>query len=241
MASADSHRRGRAALLEAWRSVTGADPTLPELQIAGAQADLESGYGQASYRLLDHATGATLASSGPINNWGAVQTSEGPPNGFLATDTSPSKVSADNPHGYYDHHYRVYPTPADGARHLIEHMTVKRPSSWEYMRRGDIDAWAEAMHARPGKTDPISGTYGYFEQAPASRALGIERRIAEIAAALGEPIAAKRGGPAVELAPAGGGVEPSTAPVKTAAKAVGLGALFAAALTALLHWLRGRG
>lgn len=204
---------GRAALLEAWSKVTGQQPNLAELQIAGAQAHLESNYGKASYKLLDHATGATLATSGPINNWGAVQTSEGPPNGFLATDTSPNKKTADNPKGYYDHHYKVYPTPAAGAEHFVAHMTIKRPTSWALMKKGDIDAWARQMHSYnpPGsKTlnpDPITGTFGYFEQHPDSRAKGIEQRIAAIAATLGEPIAAKRGGPMPE-----GAIDPAPVP-----------------------------
>jgi peptidoglycan hydrolase-like protein with peptidoglycan-binding domain len=191
---------GRQVLKNVWQEVTGFEPNLAELQIAGAQAHLESVYGHAEYKLLDHSNGAVLDTSGPINNWGAVQTSKGPPEGFLATDTSPLKKTADNPKGYYDHHYKVYPTPEAGARHFVEHMTVKRPTGWDLMKKGDIDAWAEAMHAgytSDGKLkkDPISGTPGYFEQSPSARAKGIEERVWAIADTLGEPVAAKRGGP----------------------------------------------
>jgi hypothetical protein len=197
MGSDESHTFGRKALLAAWPAVTGETPSLAELQIAGAQAHLESGYGRASYKQLDHATGAVLASSGTINNWGAVQSSDG----FLATDTSPNKRSPENPKGYYDHHYKVYATPEEGAAHMVKHMTTMRPTSWAHMKRGDIDAWAAQMHSYSpvgSKTlnpDPVTKTLGYFEQNPSERAKGIELRIAEIAKVHNEPIAAKRGGP----------------------------------------------
>jgi hypothetical protein len=203
MTASSTHIAGRAALQDAWRRVVGREATRVELQIAGAQADLESGYGRASYKLLDHATGGVIASSGPINNWGAVQTSEGPPGGFLATDTSSRLVTADNPKGYYDHHYKVYATPADGAAHLVEHLVLKRPTSWAYAMRGDIDGWAREARAyvEPGgkvHTDPATGIPGYFEQSSEGRAHGIEIRVAEIAAAFGEPIEARRGGPTLD-------------------------------------------
>lgn len=189
---------GREVLEKVWPKVTGEIPSLAELQIAGAQAHLESNYGKSSYKLLDHETGKPIATSGPINNWGAVQTSN-PAEGFLATDTSPLKATADNPKGYYDHHYKVYATPEEGAEHFVKHLTVLRPTSWELMKLGDIDSWAQQMWAGyvNGKLnkDPISGTLGYFEQKPNERAKGIEQRIANIAYTLNEPVAAKRGGP----------------------------------------------
>lgn len=207
-AAADKHRIGREVIRRAWPTVTGREANLAELQIAGANADLESNYGRASYKLLDHSTGAVLATSGVINNWGAVQTSD-PAKGFLATDTSPLKQTPENPKGYYDHHYRVYATPEEGAAEMIRQMTTRRPTSWKLMAAGDIDGWAEAMHARPGKVDPESGVPGYFEQAPSSRAKGIADRIAQIAAAHGEPVAAKRGGAPITLP--GGAVVPAAA------------------------------
>lgn len=194
---------GRDVLAKVYTKVTGEQPTLPVLQILGAQAHLESLYGKSSYKLLDHKTGATLKTSGPINNWGAVQTSDAS-QGFLATDTSPLKKTPDNPKGYYDHYYRVYATPEEGAEHFVKHMTVLRPTSWQRMKEGDIDGWAQqawAGYLPSGalNKDPVSGTLGYFEQAPSQRAKGIEERVWAISDTLGEPIAAKRGGPVQQL------------------------------------------
>lgn len=233
---ADAHRAGRAALAEAWQAVTGRPGTLPELQMAGAMADLESGYGRGSYRLLDHTTGATIRSSGVINNWGAVQTSD-PASGFLATDTSSRLVTADNPKGYYDHLYKVYPSPAAGAAHLVEHLTLKRPTAWEYMKRGDIDGFTEAAHARleaggKPKVDPQTKMPGYFEQAPSQRAHGLEIRIAEIAQAMGEPVAARRGGP---VAPG----QLLASPLGAVPKAGGF-ALLGLIAAGLAYWFFGR-
>lgn len=198
MSPASSHIAGRQALAAAWVRVTGREATLPELQIAGAQAHLESGYGRATY--LNKLTGERRA----LNNWGAVRSGNVPcgENGFEATDTHADGTE-------YQQCYRIYPTSEDGAMDFVKHMTIERPTSWEHMKRGDIDAWAIQMHswkldANGNRTnernrDPQTGTYGYFEQTPvagkSSRAYGVEIRIAEIAAALGEEIAAKRGGP----------------------------------------------
>jgi peptidoglycan hydrolase-like protein with peptidoglycan-binding domain len=217
---------GRDAFLQAWPDILaeaatsqypevvalGAQggPTLPELQIIGGNARLESGYGKGSYKLLDHATGQVLATSGNIFNFGAVQ--GGDPaqgTGFLATDTSPLKVTADNPHGYYDHSYRKYASAAEGAKAMIREMTIRRPTSWALMKAGDIDAWAQAMHAGIDangklKKDPITGVFGYFEQNPAQRAKSVASYAADIAFTLNEPLAAKQGGP---IPP--GGIVPS--------------------------------
>lgn len=191
---------GRDALLAAWPGVTGEQPSAAELQFVAANARLESGYGKAQYKLLDHATGQVIATSGVINNWGAVQGgSSADGTGFLATDTSPLKVTADNPKGYYDHHYRIYATPADGAADMIKQMTVRRPTAWALIKQGDIDAALEQLHAgyENGKlkVDPITNVPGYFEQNPAQRAVTIEKYVNQIAFTLHEPIAAKRGGP----------------------------------------------
>jgi peptidoglycan hydrolase-like protein with peptidoglycan-binding domain len=190
---------GRDALVAAWAGVTGEQPSLAELQFVGANARLESGYGKAQYKLLDHATGQTLATSGVINNWGAVQGGASDGTGFLATDTSPLKVTTDNPHGYYDHHYRIYATPAEGAADMIKQMTVRRPTAWALIKQGDIDAALAQLHAgyENGKlkVDPVTNVPGYFEQDPKQRAVTIEKYISQIAFTLHEPIAAKRGGP----------------------------------------------
>ncbi len=137
----DSHRFGREVLKRVWPLVTGHEATLPELQIAGAQAHLESNYGQANY--TNKVTGEK---SGVINNWGAVQSGKPPcgAGGFEASDTRADGTA-------YTWCYKRYPTPDDGARHLVEHMTIKRPASWRLMKAGDIDGWARQMHSY--KTD----------------------------------------------------------------------------------------
>lgn len=211
---------GRDALLAAWPGVTGETPSLAELQIAGAQARLESGYGKGSYQLLDHASTLTNKipigpSSGVINNWGAIQGgSAADGTGYLATDSGPSHITPDNPIGWYDHHYRIYATPAEGAAAIVKEMTVRRPTSWALMKAGDIDAWAKQMWAGVlpngqlnrdplppvGAAEGSKGTLGYFEQKPDQRAKTIASHVADIAFTLNEPIAAKRGGPM----PAGG-------------------------------------
>lgn len=202
----DNAAFGRDILKKVWPLVTGAEATPAELQISGAQAHLESNYGKSSYKRLDHATGQTIESSGVINNWGAVQTNDAA-NGFMATDTGPSHVTGDNPKGYYDHLYRKYATPEEGAKSFVEHMTIKRPTSWALMKAGDIDAWAQQMWAGilPNgqlNKDPETGTFGYFEQKPEARAKGIVERVWAISDALSEPVAAGRGGP---FAPSGDG------------------------------------
>lgn len=172
----------RAALVEAWPIVTGAPATLPELQIAAANAKLESSCGKASYK-----NKVTGESSGVINNWGAVQAGAppcDPSKSFEATDTRADGTP-------YQWCYAKYPTPGAGAAEMVRQMTVRRPTSWEAMKRGDIDAWAAAMRRK----DPVTGVGLYFEQSVEGRAKGIEQRVRSIAAAFGEPVAATRGGP----------------------------------------------
>ncbi len=203
--SRDRYIEGRDAIVAAYVAETGAQPLDAEKQILIAQGLIESGFGHSSYHLLDHALSTPdkpviLASSGVINNWGAVQTDKGPPDGFLATDTGPGHKSPDNPFGYYDHFYRVYPTSAEGARSMVHEFVTRRPSSWEYARRGDIDGWAREAHAEKTspnsiKKDPVTGVGGYFEQKPETRAKRTAEIIEEYAGLVGEPVAARRGGP----------------------------------------------
>lgn len=231
----DKHAQfGRDAILAAWEGVTtgnkwGIDPkpNLAALQIAGAQANLESNYGLAQYVNKTIPEGQPGHSSGVINNWGAVQ---GQP-GFLASDTH-----ADG--SPYTAHYKIYATPAEGAADMIRHMTVLRPTSWKHMLEGDIDAWSQSMRAK----DPLSGQGLYFEQSSEGRAQGIEKRVANIAFTLNEPIAAKRGGP---VAPGEvvqpGGPDESGAPVTTARKVIISGGVLAALYAAwkiYLGWPR---
>lgn len=236
---------GRDAFLAAWPAIVaeaaaskypevqalGAEggPSLAELQIIGGNARLESGYGKGNYKLLDHVTGEILAQSGNIFNFGAVQ--GGDPaqgTGFLATDTSPLKITADNPHGYYDHSYRKYASANEGAAAMIREMTIRRPTSWQHMKEGDIDAWAQSMHAGIDaggklKKDPITGIPGYFEQNPLQRATTVAKYANQIAFTLKEPLAAKQGGP---VAP-GESVEP-TGPDESGGGIVQTGVIVAA-------------
>ena len=172
---------GRTVLENIWQEVTGEAPNLAELQIAGAQAHLESYYGLSNY--TNKLTGEK---SGVINNWGAVQGGKPPCGdaGFEASDTHADGTA-------YTWCYKRYPTPEAGAADMLKHMTTKRPTSWNHMKRGDIDAWSQSMRTK----DPITGIGGYFEQSAEGRAKGIEARVINIAGTLGEPIAAKRGGP----------------------------------------------
>lgn len=187
----------RAAIVEAWPRVTGQQPNLAELQIAAANAHLESACGRASY------TNKITGEKATLNNWGAVQAGKppcDPARSFEATDTRADGTP-------YQWCYARYATPADGAAEMIRQMTVRRPTSWRHMRAGDIDAWAAAMRT----TDPETGVGLYFEQSAAGRAAGIDQRVRSIAAAFGEPIAATRGGP------------PRTTPAGTMVAAGGIG------------------
>lgn len=242
---------GRDALREAWQGVTGEVPNLATLQIAQANAHLESGYGLSAY--TNKQTGETRV----LNNWGAVQAGPPPcgPGKFEATDT-------DNNGQPYQRCFRAYDTSAAGAADMIRHLTIERPVSWYLMRQGDIDAWAWAMHNSPlpsstmpppevqaridaavaalggakhvatnRKIDAISGAAGYFAQTPPQRAKGVEERIWAIADTLNEPVAAKRGGPPSAS-------DRPLVPTGTAGRGAVLVALAAAAY-ALWRWWRG--
>jgi hypothetical protein len=221
----DKHAQfGRDTLAAVWKEVTGEEPTLAELQIAGAQAQLESNYGLSQYVNKTIPDGAPGHSSGVINNWGAVQ---GQP-GFMASDTHADGTP-------YTAYYRIYATPEEGAKDMLKQMTTRRPTSWAHMKAGDIDAWAQQMRTK----DPQTNVYGYFEQAADARAKGIEMRIANIAFTLNEPIAARRGGPM----PAGGlPSAPEGESEEGAAAKVGGGVLLLGAfLAGALYWSKKRG
>lgn len=229
----DKHAQfGRDAILAAWEGVTAGNkwgidpkPNLAALQIAGAQAHLESNYGLAQYVNKTIPEGQPGHSSGVINNWGAVQ---GQP-GFLASDTHADGSA-------YTAHYKIYATPAEGAADMIRHMTVLRPTSWKHMLEGDIDAWSKSMRA----PDPLSKQGLYFEQSAEGRAQGIEKRVANIAFTLNEPIAAKRGGPVApgEVVSPGG---PDESGMSTPKKVIISGGIVAALYAAWKIYTSGRG
>lgn len=224
---AESHRIAREALKAIWPEVTGKEATIPELQLAAAQGAFEGGYGLAPYKNLQ--TGETAV----LNNWGAIQAGPPPcgPGAFEATDTHPGK-------GQYQWCYKRYATPAEGARHMVEHLTVKRPSSWAHMKRGDLDAWAAQMRQK----DPISGQGLYFEQSEEGRKKSLEPIIAEIASTFGEPVMVKRGGPVAtdDQPPAPGGIATTETSIRRALK-VGAGAGLLTVIAAALWRLIFRG
>lgn len=159
-----------------------ANPPIGMLQLLGSQANFESNYGKASY--TNKVTGEK---SGVINNWGAVQAGKPPCN--PATSFEASDTHADGTP--YTFCYKKYATPEDGAKDLLRQFTIRRPTGWNAAAVGDIDAAIKAW----GKKDPVTGTGLYFEQGYESRAKGTLQRVQAIAAALGEPVRATRGGP----------------------------------------------
>jgi len=164
------------------RALAASSTTLGEQQMIQAEAELESHYGWAQY--TNKLTGEK---SGVINNWGAVQAGKppcDPAKAFEASDTHADGTA-------YTWCYKKYPTPEDGARDLLRQFTLRRPTGWALAKLGDIDGAQIAWNQK----DPITGVGLYFEQNPSQRSKGIQERVWAIADALGEPIAAKRGGP----------------------------------------------
>lgn len=212
---------GRTVLVHVWREVTGQDPNVAELQIAGAQAHLESFYGLASY--TNKQTGAK---SGPINNWGAIQGGKPPcgEGGFEASDTRADGTP-------YNWCYKRYPTPEDGARDFVRQITLRRPTAWNHMRRGDIDAYCDQLR-HPKNGEPL-----YFEAPAETYAAGLAQRVVNIAGTLGEPVAAKRGGPVDPQTALG--VSPGGGDGLTARRAAGpavVGLSIAALVAIVLKW-----
>lgn len=251
-------KEGREVLLAVWPAVLeealqskypevralGAQgmPNLSELQIAGAMAKLESGYGHSSY--TNKKTGEK---SGVIWNWGAVQAGKppcDPATSFQVTDTGPS--------GEYNFCYKKYPTSEAGALDFLRLLTVKRPTSWALMKTGDLDAYSVQMHSwTPPLTqlgvgtgssvlnkDPVTGVNGYFEQPPLTnngRAATLAKHVMSIAGTMVEPISAVRGGPFTGESPSGTSADESGA--STAKKLVIAGGLAAAVYAAIKIWL----
>lgn len=180
---------GRAALSTAWPGVTGETPNLAELQIAGAVANFESGYGTGHFNNQGTPVGNT-------NNWGAVMCSNTPPcdgvTCFEATDHGSNFITSDNPSGAFQACFKLFATPAEGAAYFIRQITLVRPNSWAAMKAGDIDGFSAHMFAEH--------YYGGLPvNAPpsvriANHAAAVDKGVKQIAAALGEPIAATRGG-----------------------------------------------
>lgn len=182
------HEFGRNALAAAFPIVTGRSATLAELQIFGATALLESAYGTGAF--VNRQTGEKIRET---NNWGAVQCKSLPPcpsGCFEATDTSPFKRTAENPDGAYQACFVHPATPAEGATVFVKEVTTRRPLSWAAAQAGDIDAFSDAMH----REHYYEGFGATVAERIDNHAKAVERGVRVIASALGEPVAAQRGG-----------------------------------------------
>lgn len=185
---AADHAFGRSVLASVWSSALGSEPTLAALQVAGAIAAGEGGYGRAQYRLLSIPDGAVVSTVSDSNNWGAVQSRDKPPctpTSFLATDSSPRLKSQANPKGLYNHCYHRHPTPEDGARSFLKTLIGSRKGVRAVIDSGDASRVAGAMFD--------SQYYEGFSANPRDNirayASMISRNAAAIANALGEPLA----------------------------------------------------
>lgn len=210
MASAELHSWGRSIIEAAWPLVLpGETPSASVLQIVGAVADLETSYGK-----------GWKGPGAGSNNWGAIICTnkvKAGPEGCLAgcfpnLDSSPGDPAEMRC-------FRTYPSPEEGAAHLIKLLTVKRPASHAAMKAGDIDAFSRDMHA----THYYEGTSLDPEVNIDRHAGAVWTRVQAIATALGEPIAATRGGAAVLAG--GAPISGATAAVSltTIGVAVGIG------------------
>lgn len=170
--NAATHRWARGVLQGAWPLVTPDAPTLPELQLIGAVAAHEGGYGTQL----------------PRNNWAAAVCAGTlhppcPDTCFVWKDSSPGK-------GYEDRCFQGYASPEDGAAAVVRLLTIKRPGAWAAARAGDTDAFSAAMYH--------TGYYEGFSTDPAKNiadyAGALDPLVREIAAANGEPVAAFRAG-----------------------------------------------
>jgi len=202
-----THTEARAAIIEAYTKVFGEAPTLLEAQFAQAVGLGESHYGDAYYVLRDtEPPYATIARITETNNWGAVQCNQTPPcdpaNCFEATDTHENGT-------YYRACFRKYPTPADGAEHMIRTLYIGGPPGASNDRRMMRDA------ANSGSIDTFAGTLrstGYFELKLSEYIKSMTQHMQALTNVLGEPMPAVSSGPKV-LGSSGGlpsGWVPST-------------------------------
>lgn len=169
-----THAEARAVLKDVWSSVTGREPSLPELQYAQAVGMLESHYGDGWV----HAKSPLGAGAGS-NNWGAVQCKHGPPSVpgecFETTDHHPDGRP-------YQWCYRIYATPQDGAAGMLKLLTVARPTTWKAMQAGDTYGASYALYG-------YYGGKGSKDKAVSDHAKLCYHNAKQIAASLGEPLA----------------------------------------------------
>lgn len=208
------HQNGRAQLIAGYQLSQGAgyQPTLEELQILGAIADLESSYGRGW--------------SGPMvgsNNWGAITCGKSPDaSGACPPGCSPNKDSSPYS-GEYVTCFRRWNSPEEGAAALISFL-YKWPEVRAAIESGNIDEVSWTMRQRNYylgfKKDP--------REASRDHAAALDKRVKEIVAALDEPIKAWRKGE--DWQPGQGGEENGEGSSSNFAKNVGKGALVLAAL-----------
>lgn len=187
----------RQAVVDGWQKAhPGDQPSLSELQAVQAVSRLESGYGSWGNHPKCGNNGVGS------NNWGSVQAcvpclegekknscckvrnGECPDGTFLCGDY-------DAAHNYnYAVCFYKYPTPADGAASVINHMTTHRPKTWAAIKTGDAVAISTAMYDEH--------YYGGFGKTREDRIEGHVKALTgaaeKIATALGEPLVVKRGG-----------------------------------------------
>ena len=162
MGPTDRDVKARNVLLSVWEEVTNEKPSKKELQIVQAIARFEGAYGEGKAK----------------NNWGGVQCPTRPPcpSGCLEYTDKHADGSE------YQGCLKVYATPEDGAKHLIKLVTIKRPSVWGAMKRGDAGAVASAMRET-----------SYHETAPSLYAKAIHSNAKTIAKKLEEPLTVSLG------------------------------------------------
>ena len=174
------HTTGRQELIEGVKLVFGDsyNPSLELLQTIGAIADLESSYGRG--------WGGPMSGS---NNWGAItcpgydqETGTCPPGCSPNKDSSPYS-------GEYITCFRRWSTPAEGAAGLVKFLS-KWPEVMAAIESGNLDEVSWTMRQRNYylgfKPDP--------REASRVHAGSLEKRVNEIASALGEPVKAWRKG-----------------------------------------------
>lgn len=176
----EMHLTGRDQLRAGYLQARGEEPSLAELQILGAIADLESNYGRGW--------------SGPMsgsNNWGAITCGKNPDeSGQCPPGCSPNKDSSPYS-GEYVTCFRRWATPEEGAAGLVK-LIYKWPEVVEAIQAGDIDetSWRMRQRSYYLGTDPDP------RKAADKHASTVDARVEQIVEALGEPRVARRGGPA---------------------------------------------
>jgi hypothetical protein len=184
----------------------GTTPTPQERQTCLAIARHERNYGLSK----------TPAAGIGANNWGGVQC---PGRGPCADGCYPGRDKDHEGEGY-PACFKKYPTPEDGARHLIQLVTIRRPHVHAAMRVGNLLAVAHEM----GTERTINGKLyrAYHQSKTSDYGSALWRHAQEIARALKEPLAVmKDGATPVPSHPSKPTAGPSTAPMSADVLAFG--------------------